>query len=346
MFFASLIGVIILGFHGCKSAEETGGNIHLQQRRYDRAIEQYKAALENSPNSIGPMVAIATANYMKKDYKEAVVYLDKALGINKEGAEGKIKEYEDLLNTKYLKWQIYYNGAVQYFEDDLEKALELAEKSLDVEDQEKVSLSYSLMAKMMLNNKKYAEARELYTKAIEADEDNVEPYLFLGHYYLNENKSEEALKYFNKALEIDSTKIEVYELIGQAYLVDKKYDEATKALEKAVSISGKNPTSLYNLMLAYYEAKLYDQAIDKGKEVLTMEDAEDQVLIKVYNLMGQIYKDKKDYKTAIAVMKEAIDKGTNDCFAYSIIAFSYNQLGNRSAASSWANKYEECEKNQ
>jgi tetratricopeptide (TPR) repeat protein len=347
--FLIIVVFLILGVT-CGGTENdpdmVGGNIHLRARRFDRAIEQYLKVLKKRPNDIVPIIALSSAHYMNKDYKKAVSYLYEAVNLDESEAEKQIGRYEDKLNTKYLKWQIYYNGAVQYFEDDLEKALGLAKKSLDVEDQEKVSLSYSLMAKMMLNNKKYAEARELYTKAIEADEDNVEPYLFLGHYYLNENKSEEALKYFNKALEIDSTKIEVYELIGQAYLVDKKYDEATKALEKAVSISGKNPTSLYNLMLAYYEAKLYDKAIDKGKEVLAMEDAEGKVLTKVYNLMGQIYKDKKDYKTAIAVMKESIDKGVNDCFAYSIIAFSYNQLGNRSAATSWANKYEECEKNQ
>jgi len=346
MFFASLVIFILACFYGCQSAEQTGGNIHLKQGRYDRAIEQYKEAAKKYPNNIGTLVALSSAYYMKKDYKESIAYLDKATKIDKEGTDGKFKEYEDLLNTKYLKWQIYYNGAVEYFEDDQQKASELAEKSLEVEDKEKVSLSYSLMAKMMLNSKKMEEAKKLYAKAIEADKNNIEPYIFLGHYYLSENKSEDALKYFNEALAMDSTKIEVYELIGQAYLLDKKYDEAIKSLKKAVSVSGKKPTALYNLMLAYYEGKDYDSAIKNGKDILAMEKVEGRVLTKVYNLMGQVYKDKKDYKTAIAVMKESIDKGVNDCFAYSIIAFSYNKLGERNESSSWAKKWEQCEKNQ
>ena len=346
MFFSSLVILIIIGFHGCKSAEETGGNIHMQQGRYDRAIEQYKAALKNSPNGIGPLVSLSAAYYMKKDYKESIAYLEKATKIDKEATDGKLNEMEGLLNTKYLKWQIYYNGAVKYFEEDIQKALGLAKQSLEVEDKEKISLSYSLMAKMMLNSKKLEEAKELYSKAMEADKNNIEPYLYLGHYYLSDNKSEDALKFFSKALEIDSTKIEIYELIGQAYLIDKKYGEAIKALEKAVAVSGKNPTALYNLMLAYYEGKDYDSAIKQGKNILAIENAEKIVLTKVYNLMGQVYKDKKDYKTAISVMKESIDKGVNDCFAYSIIAFSYDKLGNSSEFNKWAKKWEECDKNQ
>jgi len=323
-----------------------GGNIHLRAGRYDRAIERYVKAEKDLPGDVIPIVAKASAYYMKKDYRKAVHYLDEAVKLDKGKTEKRIGEYEDKLNTKYLKWQIYYNGAVEYFEDDQQKASELAEKSLEVEDKEKVSLSYSLMAKMMLNSKKMEEAKKLYAKAIEADKNNIEPYIFLGHYYLSENKSEDALKYFNEALAMDSTKIEVYELIGQAYLLDKKYDEAIKSLKKAVSVSGKKPTALYNLMLAYYEGKDYDSAIKNGKDILAMEKVEGRVLTKVYNLMGQVYKDKKDYKTAIAVMKESIDKGVNDCFAYSIIAFSYNKLGERNESSSWAKKWEQCEKNQ
>ena len=67
-----LLGV---GFHGCKSAEETGGNIHLQQGRYDRAIGQFKEAAAKYPGSYSPLVSLAVSYYMKKDYKEAVEYL-------------------------------------------------------------------------------------------------------------------------------------------------------------------------------------------------------------------------------------------------------------------------------
>jgi len=345
MFFASLVIFILACFYGCQSAEQTGGNIHLKQKRYDRAIEQYKEAAKKYPNNIGTLIALSSAYYMKKDYKESIAYLDKATKIDKEGADGKFKEYEDLLNTKYLKWQIYYNGAVEYFEDDQQKASELAEKSLEVEDKEKVSLSYSLMAKMMLNSKKMEEAKKLYAKAIEADKNNIEPYIFLGHYYLSENKSEDALKYFNEALAMDSTKIEVYELIGQAYLLDKKYDEAIKSLKKAVSVSGKKPTALYNLMLAYYEGKDYDSAIKNGKDILAMEKVEGRVLTKVYNLMGQTYEEKKDYKDAVDIIKEAIDKGVNNCDSYSLLAHAYYKLGKLKESNYWSDKWEDCQKN-
>ena len=346
IFLIIVVFLIIGASCGDADPDIVGGNIHLRDGRYDRAIEQYMKAEKKRPGDVAPIIAIAAAYYMKKDYKKTVRYLDEALNLDKGKAERKIKEYEDKLNTKHLKWQIYYNGAVGYFEEDKQKALELAKKSLEVEDKEKVSLSYSLMAKMMLNSKKLEEAKELYSKAMEADKNNIEPYLYLGHYYLSDNKSEDALKYFNKALAIDSTRIEIYELIGQAYLLDKKYNEAIKSLEKAVSVSGKSPTSLYNLMLAYYEGKDYDSAIKNGKEILAMEKVEGRVLTKVYNLMGQTYEDKKDYKSAVDIIKDAIDKGVNDCDSYSVLAHAYYKLGKLKESNYWSDNWEDCQKNE
>ncbi len=345
LFFASLVILLGVGFHGCKSAEETGGNIHLQQGRYDRAIEQFKEAAAKYPNSSGPLVSLAASYYMKKNYREAVDYLDKAIEMDKKGAEGKIQSYEGLLNTKYLKWQIYYNGAVEYSKDDTKKGIELAKKALEVEDPTKVSQSYNLLANIMLNSGKEEEAKVFLAKAIEADKKNVEAYMSLGHYYLTEKDTDNALKYFNEVLKIDSTKIKVYELIGQAYLLKGEYKGAIKSLEKALAISNKDPKILYNLMLAHYESKNYNEAIKKGKEVLGLENVEPSVLTSVYNLMGQIYQKKEDYKTVIAVVKEAIEKGVYNCDSYSLIAHAYFKLGDVKTSNSWSKKWEECDKN-
>lgn len=345
LFFASLVILLGTGFHGCKSAEETGGNIHLAEGRYDRAIEQFKEAQAKYPDTYGPLVSLSASYYMKKEYKIAADYLDEAIKIDKKGAEGKIESYAEMLNTRYLKWQIYYNGAVEYFKDDPEKATTLAKKALEVDDPAKVSQSYNMLASMMFKSGKIEEAVGFLTKAIEADKKNIEAYMTLGHHYLTEKETEKALKCFDEVLKIDSTEIKVYELIGQAHLVEKAFKEAIKALEKAMSIVGKNPTILYNLMVAHYEAKDYDKAISYGKEVLELPNVEPKVLTSVYNLMGQIYQNKADYKNAIAVIKEAIDKGVNNCDSYSVIAFSNYKLKKMKESEIWSKKYEECLKN-
>ena len=336
--------LLILLLSGCQPDWKEGGDIHLRGSRYDRAIEQYEKGARKNPNSYVPLVSLATAYYMKKDYKQAVDYLDKAIEIDKKGAESEIKSYEGRLNTKYLKWQIYYNGAVEYFKDDPEKGVNLAKKSLEVDDSAKVSQSYNLLASMMFKSGKIEEAVKFLTKAIELNTKNIEAYMTLGHHYLTQRKTQKALENFNKVLKIDSTEIKVYELIGQAHLVEKAYTEAIKSLEKALSILGKNPTIIYNLMVAHYEAKDYDKAISYGKEILELEGAEPNILTNVYNLMGHIYQKKGDHKNAIAVVKEAIDKGVNNCDSYSIIAFSSYKLNKIKESEVWSKKYEECVK--
>jgi len=300
-----------------------------QQGRFDRAIEQFEEALAKYPDGFGPLVSLATSYYMKKEFKKAVDYLEWAIERDKKGAEDKIKFYEDLLNTKYLKWQIYYNGTVEYFKDNQGKAIGLGKKSLEVENSEKVSQSYNLLASLMFNMNKVEEAKNFLTRAIEADKNNVEAYMTMGHYYLVEGDTDKALKYFNEVLKINSSKV-------------KEYGKAVKSLEKALLITGKSPTILYNLMFAHYETKNYDLAINKGKEVLALGNVEPSVLTSVYNLMGQIYQEKGDYKSVIAVVKEAIEKGMNNCDSYSLIANAYYKLGDAKGSNSWSNKWEEC----
>ncbi len=343
--FIVIVFLIIGATCGPSDPDMEGGNIHLREGRFDRAIELYMKVAKKHPDDVLPVVAMSSAYYMKKDYKEAVNYLEKAIEMDKKGAEGKIKSYEGKLNTKYLKWQIYYNGSVEYFKDNPEKAIDLAKKALEVEDPTKASQSYNLLANIMLNTGKKEEAKSYLVKAIESDKKNVEAYMSLGHYYLREKDTDNALKYFSEVLKIDSSKVEVYELMGQAYLLKKEHSEAIKLLEKALSITGKNPTILYNLMVANYEAGNYDKAINKGKEVLTLENVQVTVLTKVYNLLGQTYESKKDYKNAVTVIKEAIDKGVNDCDSYSVMAHAYYKLGKLQESNSWSKKWEECEKN-
>jgi len=322
-----------------------GANIHLREGRFDRAIGLYKKVAKKNPNDVLLTVAMATSYYMKKDYREAVNYLDKTVEMDKTKVQGMLRDYEERVNTKHLKWQIYYNGSVEYSKDDLAKGIELAKKTLGVDDATKVSQSYNLLANLVLKEGKKEEAKGFLMKAIEADKNNIQAYMTLGHASLAERDTENALKYFDEALRIDSSKVEIYELVGQAYLLEKEYDKAIESLEKSLSITGKNPAILYNLMVANYEAKNYDEAIDKGKEVLGLPNVENSVAAKVYNLMGQVYKEKKDYKSVIAVVEEAINKGVNNCDSYSLIAHAYYKLGQTKTSSSWSKKLEECEKN-
>jgi tetratricopeptide (TPR) repeat protein len=196
---------------------------------------------------------------------------------------------------------------------------------------------------MLFNSGKSDEAIKYYQEAIKANENNVEAYIYLGHFYLTQRKTDEAIKYFNDAINIDSTKVEVYELLGQSYLLKKDYVTAIKTLDKAMSIVGKNPTILYNLLVANYESKNYDKAIKDGKEVLGIENVKPTILTNTYNLLGQIYQNKNEPNNAVAIVKEAIDKGVNNCDSYSILAQAYLKLGKKKESSSWAKKWQDCE---
>lgn len=339
--FAVLFFLMLIG---CQSAEVTGGKIHLQEGRYDRAIEQFEEAAKKNPDDPKPIVSIAIAQYMKKNYRESVKNLTKALELDKEGTEAEIKTYEDKLKTEDLQWQIFYNGSTDYLSTDLEKAKELAKKSLEVETPDKKSLSYNLLAHIMVKEGKLEEAEGYFNKSIEANENNIEPYINLGRIYLTKRQEDEALEYLNSAVDIDSTKVEVYELIGQAYLLKEDYGKAIEALKNALDATGENPEILYNLMVAYYENGDYSKTEELAKKILAFDKVRPFVLTSTYNILGNTYQTEGEYEKAINVMKESINKGVNDCNAYSIIAQSYYKLGETKESSDWSERWEECEK--
>ncbi len=335
--------VIALILSSCKSAEITGGNIYIQNKKYDKAIEQFKLAVQKHPEDPGPYVSLSVPYFLERNYKEAVDALNKAFQLDKKGAEDQVKIYESFLGIKNYKMQVFYNGSITYLGDgNFEKALELVKGAEDIKDPESESLLYNLHGNILIRMNKGEEAPEFYEKAIEVFPENIDPYLSLGKYYTIENKPEKAISYFEKALAIDSTATDVYTWLGQAYLSVEDYTKAIDILEKASVILKDNSKILYNLALSYFKNKNYDAAIENSERVINLEETDPEILSRTYNLLGQIYITKEQYEKAINALQEAIQKNPNDCEAYHLMAYGYYKMGKKNLSSEYANKWNEC----
>jgi len=337
--FAIIIMIIIAG---CKAQEITGGNIHIRNKEYDKAIEQFKIAAEKYPDQAGPYVSLSAAYYDKKDFKSAADELEKAIKINKQKARESIKWYESFLHVDNLEWSIFYNGAVIYRDEDLNRAFELVKLSEETESSEALSYSYNLHGNILSLMDKNEEAMEYFKKSIEANEKNINPYISLGRYYVIQREAKKAIPYLEKAMAIDSSSTEVSIALGQAYIDQEEYGKAIRILEKSADILKNSPGILYNLALSYFQAGNYASAIERVKEVINLDGVEPEIKSRSYNLLGQVYITDEKYNDAINVLDEAIQNNPNNCEAYHLLAIAYLKIDNRQLSSKYADEWDKC----
>lgn len=334
--------MIMLLIAGCKAQEITGGNIHIRNKEHDKAIEQFKIAAEKYPDQTGPYVSLSAAYFDKKDFKSAADALEKATKINKQKARESVKWYEGFLHVDNLEWSVFYNGAVIYRDEDLNKSLELVKLSEESESPEALSHSYNLHGNLLSSTDKNEEAMEYFKKSIEANEKNINPYISLGRYYVIEREAEKAIPYLEKAITIDSSSTEISIALGQAYIDLEQYERAIRILEKSADILKDNPGILYNLALSYFQAGNYESAIGKAKEVINIEGTDPEIKSRSYDLLGQIYITEEKYSDAINILEKAIKDNPNNCEAYHLIAIAYLKIDNKQLSSKYADEWDRC----
>lgn len=100
-------------------------------------------------------------------------------------------------------------------------------------------------AQAKFNQGDYKEAIELYTKAYEADPENLNAILQRGFAYGLIEDYTSAISDYNKFIEKNDNQVWAYISRGSAYNKTKQYDKAIKDFNKVIQLDPKN-TEAYN----------------------------------------------------------------------------------------------------
>lgn len=115
------------------------------------------------------------------------------------------------------------------------------------------SLNDARKANEAYNNGNYAEAEQLYKKAIDADPDNAKLYFNLGNALVNQGKHEEALRVFEEFKTMTDNPqqqaLANYN-IGNIYTATKKWDKALNSFKKALRYREADEDAKHNYELA------------------------------------------------------------------------------------------------
>lgn len=285
-----LTGYLILSGRGDKLAKlKQKGNDSLLREDYESAKEEFKKALQLSPEDIMIFFDLAEAYFGLEDYIDAAVYLEQALAVAENVGPG------EAINTEqYVSLTVKLSECYSYTGED-QKQVELLKHSLEVTGSERIKELLSTyypepVASDVADGEYEVEAvlpinlsgagRIYYTL------DRTEPTSVAKEY--TENISLPAGTYEIKAITVNeygfSSKVSTfrYTVTAVDYLsraiervLNKEYEAALTDFQKVIERNEKEPKAYYGIAKVYIAKGEYDKAVEAVKLGLSYGDDND-----------------------------------------------------------------------
>lgn len=340
-----LIIAFFLFFVACQSQYMTGGKVYIQSKQYDKAIEQFKLAIEAEPNNYNCYLWLGHAYGYKAMWKEAATQYIKALEVDKE------KSTKEMMKDADTYWQTFYNATIVCIKDTINieesfnEALKFLGYSLNFATSANTKAASLVIKGTILQNQgKNEEAFEAFKEVIVNDPKNLLGNRALGNYYFSIEDYENAIKHFKTAYETDSNSIDVVKMLGASYLDAKKYEEAINIFTRQTVLTPGDGVAYFNLGLAYLFKGLQDDAIfnfytsiQKLKEVGDIE-----IIQKVYTKLAELFYERKDYKKALETANELLKINPTNCEGIKIIYNTYVDMKDKKNAAKYLKQVEDC----
>jgi tetratricopeptide (TPR) repeat protein len=251
------------------------GDAQLANGAVDEAERQYLDALDGRLDNAGALLGLAQISRLKGETKEATLYLTR-VGTLTAGSQSP----EFLYKFANVALQV---GMFDAAKAALENALKLrsnepayllalgiawlrkgdlfeAEKVFrhliqlqPASDQAQIHLGY-----VLLNQKKYDEARLWLEKSARSTSPMPEVFYYLGLVAQEQNDDAKAIELFERAVQKLPNYAHARIALGSSYIKLRNYPRAKEELETAVKLDPEEPTAHYNLALLY--ARLKDPA--------------------------------------------------------------------------------------
>jgi predicted Zn-dependent protease len=260
---------------GNTDAKVVLGDAHLANGAPDEAERQYLDALDGRLDNAAALLGLAQISRLKGETREAGIYLTR-VGTLTAGSQSP----EFLYKFANVALQVGMSDAAKAA---LENALKLrpnepayllalgiawlrkgdlfeAEKVFrhllqlqPASDQAQLHLGY-----VLLNQKKYDEARLWLEKSARSTAPMPEVFYYLGLVAQEQNDDAKAIELFEKAVQKLPNYAHARIALGSSYIKLRNYPRAKEELETAVKLDPEEPTAHYNLALLY--ARLKDPA--------------------------------------------------------------------------------------
>lgn len=246
-----------------------------EQGQWNRAIEEYKKALEFDPGNSFIYSGIAETYLRHRRVRDAVDAAEKAVQTDpnnleahrilgsiytdmignggragEEAVDKAIREFEAISRLDPTERQAFLMlGRLYSFKNQNDKAIEVYRKFIGFEpNSEEGTVA---LARLLLEGGNSSEAIRLLETLAQENPESGAALETLGQAYAGTQQFTKAADTYKKALALDSDNIEIKKGLAQAYFLDDKMDEASRLYQELVRESPDDSFSLLRLGQIY-----------------------------------------------------------------------------------------------
>jgi tetratricopeptide (TPR) repeat protein len=220
-----------------------------QKGQMEKAIEQYRDALEIKPDDAEIHSNLGSAFVKTGKLEEAIEQYRNALEIAPDDAEAR-----NNLGFALFKKGELEDAIVQY-----RKAVEIAPDDAEARS----NLGFALSKKGQLE-----EAIAQYRKALEIAPENAGALSNLGNALLLNGDLDGAINCLKKAAAINPDQVETWYNLGNGFLQRGELDQAIASYQQAIKINPRYADTCANLGVAYFKEGQTRQAMDSWQQAL------------------------------------------------------------------------------
>ena len=204
--------------------------------QYDEAVRQYREAIRIDPGIPEAHNNLATALEALGRSEEALQAIEQALALRPDYAEAQI-------NQSTIRQTIRDRAAAVVVDGESQAPASVPVPSTPEQ--------WCARGSQLQASGNFAEADDLFRRALARDPNCVAAYFGLGYGLLANEKHEEAAAYYEQGLLIDDTNASAWNNLGSVYTALEKYEEAIACYESALSIDAANAKAHFNLGNVY-----------------------------------------------------------------------------------------------
>lgn len=282
------------------------GTENLKNKQYDKAIENFKKAIENLPLESKSYYGLSEAYANKKDNARSAYY--KAKGLQQEYDVEKAAENYKLAISANPNLVEFYIALGDLYEENAssDEAIQNYVKAVSLNPN--WADGFIRLGKLYRDQDENEKAIENYKHAVAIDPKLAEGYKRLGEFYKDDKQIDKAIENFEKALHLDSLWLDGFIGLGDLYNGQKKYDNALKNLQKAIDLDSTSAPGFVLLAEFYADQKDYEKAIKNYNKAIALKPTSSENIIK----FGNMYRDKMDYDHAMETYQKAVDANPKD----------------------------------
>jgi tetratricopeptide (TPR) repeat protein len=226
----------------------------------DRAIENYRKAIEKQPDWPDAYAGLANVLRWQKQMGEAQGAVEKAIRLAPNSALA-----HSVASRVYADLNDFARANAE-----AQKAIELAKQASNANLSSFAYLNLGGILYMQ-GPGRYDEAIRAYTAAQSYDRTWAVPHNGLGRVYLSANRPSYAVTEFEEAAKLEPKSPIIHSNLGSAYLMLQKYDAAIANCQIAAQLDPQNPTPYSNMGLAYIRQGRFNEAVNAFKRAVEIE---------------------------------------------------------------------------